>query len=163
MNRSASRVRLRRRFSKIAQFNIAVMLLAGLGTVAGEHFETSMAGGSQRLPHRTLLIDGRERGCISVATTSVAQERGLRGAALSAPPMAFLFMRPGRYGFWMAGVQLPISVAWVSGGRVIGAVSMAPESTAVYSSPVPIRLAVEFIAGRGLPPIGTRLSLGADC
>ncbi len=134
---------------------ISVMTLIGTSLVAGAQ--------TTGLHYQHLHIDGRFRGCIPVATSVEAQERGLRGVTASNARMAFLFAKPGLYGFWMEGVARPITIAWVSEGRVVGAVAMAPESTTVYSPPVPIRLAVEFMAGRGLPAIGSRLRLGATC
>lgn len=146
----------------VRSHKIASWLIGSLATLTGLLL-VGQATGAGTLPYRELLVDGRPMACAAVAATGVAQQEGLRGAPRTAPPMAFVFARAGRYGFWMHGVSQPITVAWVAKNRMIGAASMAPETDTVHAPPVPVRLAVEFIAGRGVPPIGSEVSLGTAC
>jgi uncharacterized membrane protein (UPF0127 family) len=65
---------------------------------------------------------------VEVAATPRERSRGLMGRTRLARGhgMAFLFPRRTRGGFWMRGTRIPLTAAFVDGGRIVAARSMTP-------------------------------------
>jgi uncharacterized protein len=63
-----------------------------------------------------------------VASTNAARARGLmfRHSLDEGAGMLFSFERPGRYGFWMKNVRIPLDIIWLDAkGRVVWVVERA--------------------------------------
>jgi len=87
-----------------------------------------------------------------IVSTPEARERGLSGRA-SIPSnygMLFVFDAPGRYGFWMHEMLVPIDIIWLDErGSVVGIESnLSPDTyPQTFAPPVPVRYALETRAG----------------
>ncbi len=58
---------------------------------------------------------------VEVAETNIERARGLSGRESLAPDagMLFIFDRPGRYSFWMKGMQFPLDFIYIRENRVV--------------------------------------------
>lgn len=86
---------------------------------------------------------------LPVARTAAQQARGLRRRARPGPGMLFVFPRPTRATFWMAGTRFPLTLAWIAHHRVIGTVTMPPCGRLpcpTWTAPVPVAAALELPA-----------------
>jgi hypothetical protein len=98
---------------------------------------------------------------VEVARTAAEQERGLMGRR-EVPPgtgMLFPFSPPVAQSFWMRDTLVPLDIAWIRGGRVVGTTRMAPcpdlgATCPTYPSPGPVDAALEVGAG-GLEGVRT--------
>ncbi|MGN6331030.1 MAG: DUF192 domain-containing protein [Motilibacteraceae bacterium] len=116
---------------------------------------------SSPLPSRqTLTIEGLPAPLrVETAWTAAEQERGLMGRR-EVPPgtgMLFPFSPPAAQTFWMRDTLVPLDIAWIRGGRVVGTTRMAPcpdlgPRCPTYPSPGPVDAALEVGAG-GLAPV----------
>lgn len=68
---------------------------------------------------------------VELATTPDQQRDGLSGrhTLLEGTGMLFQFDRPAPREVWMAGMELPIDVAWIAGGQVIAVDTLEPCTT----------------------------------
>ncbi len=92
-----------------------------------------------------------------VAHTSSERQRGLSFRDGLAPGTGMLFVYSGAdyRTFWMKDMRFCIDIVWIEGGQVVGAVQNACPSPAGtpdsqlprYTSPVPVRYALEVPAG----------------
>lgn len=65
---------------------------------------------------------------VEVADDPEERSTGLMGRD-EVPPgtgMLFVYPEPARRGFWMANVEVPLSIAWVLGDQVVGVAEMRP-------------------------------------
>lgn len=89
---------------------------------------------------------------IEVASTSVAQERGLGGRE-SIPDdygMLFVFPKDGLYGFWMKDMLVPIDIFWLDAqGQVVSISERVATSSYpnVFYPSVPARYVLETVSG----------------
>jgi uncharacterized protein len=87
-----------------------------------------------------------------VADTPQASERGLSGT-VSLPKdagMLFIFVVPGKYGFWMKDMNYPIDMVWIGADKkVLGiARDVKPESyPEVFYPPSPMSYVLELNSG----------------
>jgi len=104
---------------------------------------------------------------IEIADDPEERALGLGGRAeiLDDYGMLFVFEVPDTYGFWMADMQVPIDIIWLSDEGVIVGIesSVPPESfPETFQPSVPVRFVLETRAGlaaeRGWMP-GTLISL----
>lgn len=74
-----------------------------------------------------------------VADTDSKRGRGLSGTETLAPDeaMLFVFPEPSRTAFWMRGMNYPIDIVWVRGGRVLDIAVRAPPSLEKDESKIP--------------------------
>lgn len=66
---------------------------------------------------------------VEVADTVLKRAKGLSGREClkndekacpgSAEGMLFLFAKPGKYNFWMAGMKFPIDIVWINGNKIV--------------------------------------------
>ncbi len=112
---------------------------------------------------RRVALGGRA-GCLPVAFTLAAQERGLMGVKHVARPMVFAYSPPAMPAFWMKDTPAPLTGVWVSAShRVIGYWHGKPESTTLHPAPAPVSAVIEYRAGAAVPHLGASYALGARC
>ncbi len=117
------------------------------------------------LPERSLEIGGR-RVKVEVAATPEARTRGLQGRARLGENegMLFVFPEPTQGAFWMRGVPIPLSIAFINAdGYILSIQEMVPDGGEKrYRSPLPYRFALEmnrgWFAAAGVR-VGDRLNL----
>ncbi|OGE80290.1 MAG: hypothetical protein A2660_01140 [Candidatus Doudnabacteria bacterium RIFCSPHIGHO2_01_FULL_45_18] len=70
-------------------------------------------------PDATVIINSK-RVKVQIADTQAERDQGLSGRAGLAQNegMLFKFTRPGRYIFWMKGMQIPLDFIWIKGSQV---------------------------------------------
>lgn len=111
---------------------------------------------SSRLPStRSLTIEGLAAPLrVEVARTAAEQERGLMGrrSVPAGTGMLFPFASPAAQTFWMRDTLVPLDIAWIRDGRVVGTTRMAPcpdlgADCPTYPSPGPVDAALEVAAG----------------
>ena len=91
---------------------------------------------------------------VEVADDAAGRASGLMGRP-AVPPgtgMLFVYDDPVTNSFWMGNVEVPLSIAWVRDGRVVGVAEMTPcpaadLSCTPYSPGEPFDLAVETTGG----------------
>lgn len=91
---------------------------------------------------------------VEVADDSTSRWLGLKGRD-EVPPgtgMLFVYDEPVTNTFWMGGVEVPLSIAWVLGDRVVGVAEMQPcpaagDDCPAYSPGTPFDRAVETTGG----------------
>ncbi len=68
-----------------------------------------------------------------IADTEELQDKGLGGRASLGENdgMLFQFAAPGRYAFWMKGMNFPIDFIWIKDGKVVGITPNAPTEIGV--------------------------------
>jgi len=86
-----------------------------------------VAACSSPRPEATVEVGG-EAFAVELADTANEQKEGLAGREEipAGTGMLFLFAERAEHQMWMAGMQVPIDVAWIDGDRVIGIVTLDP-------------------------------------
>ncbi len=90
---------------------------------------------------------------VELATTSIEQARGLSGRASLAPDagMLFVFSSMTSPSFWMHGMEFPLDIIWISGGKIVGIAKNLPPATfgetTIYDPPQPVDRVLEINAG----------------
>lgn len=86
-----------------------------------------LAACSSPRPEATVEV-GREVFAIELADTANEQKEGLagRGEIPASTGMLFIFGERAEHQMWVAGMQVPIDVAWIDGDRVIGVATLDP-------------------------------------
>ena len=110
---------------------------------------------SSRTKSSTLSIDGRITYKIDIASTAMAQAKGLSGREMLADDAGMLFVfgsAAPRY-FWMHDMLIPLDVLWIRDGHIIGLQANIPHpaanngQTATFQSNDPADMALEINAG----------------
>jgi len=98
----------------------------GLAVLAAAVVLAAAACSSPR-PEVTVEVAG-EAFAVELADTASEQKEGLAGREeISAGTgMLFTFGERAEHQMWMAGMQVPIDVAWIDGDRVIGVATLDP-------------------------------------
>lgn len=96
----------------------------------------------------TVSLGGKEF-IVEVAKTADDRQRGLAGRT-SVPPgtgMLFPYESAAQRSFWMAGMEVPIDLAWIRGGQIVDVITLAPCGASTdcpsFSSPGPVDAVVE--------------------
>lgn len=107
--------------------------------------------------HAAVRLAGEEFS-LEVAATPASRAAGLAGRSQLAEDggMLFRFNAPGRYVFWMKGMQIPIDIIWIRDGVIRGIVAGAePPPTGAkdadiprFAAPEPIDAVIEIRGGR---------------
>ena len=89
---------------------------------------------------------------VRIADEPAERARGLMGVrSLAADEgMAFLYDEPVSNGFWMKDTEIPLSIAFIRGHRIVDTAEMIPctsDPCPMYRSAKPYTLAVEANAG----------------
>lgn len=87
---------------------------------------------------------------MDVATTMRQKAKGLAGRSDLADTqgMIFLFDQYGNYGFWMAGMKIPIDILWIKDDTVVGIEhNVSFQTTEQYYPPEPVNRVIELRAG----------------
>ncbi len=86
-----------------------------------------VAACSSPRPEVTVEVGG-EAFAVELADTASEQKEGLAGREEipAGTGMLFQFGERAEHQMWMAGMQVPIDVAWIDGDRVIGVVTLDP-------------------------------------
>jgi uncharacterized membrane protein (UPF0127 family) len=106
-------------------------------------------------PTAVVSIDGGHEFHVELATTPDQQRDGLSGrdALSQGTGMLFQFDRPAQHEVWMAGMKIPIDVAWISNGHVLAVDTLEPCTTndqaqcPRWTSPSPADALLEVPAG----------------
>ncbi len=90
-----------------------------------------------------------------IATTTVAQKRGLSGRLVipNNYAMLFVFPNPGVYGFWMKDMLVPIDIIWLSDNGTIISIEKSVQPNTyphVFYPQTPARYVLEAHAGFSL-------------
>ena len=61
------------------------------------------------------------RGEVEIADTILKRTKGLSGRESLAENqgMLFLFAKPSKYSFWMAGMNFPLDIIWINGNKIV--------------------------------------------
>lgn len=86
-----------------------------------------VAACSSPRPEVTVEVGG-EAFAVELADTASEQKEGLAGREEipAGTGMLFQFAERAEHQMWMAGMHVPIDVAWIDGDRVIGVVTLDP-------------------------------------
>ncbi len=87
---------------------------------------------------------------IEVASTWETQERGLgyRSDLCGDCGMLFVFATPGRYGFWMKGMEFPLDILWIRDSHVVSIEKNLPaDDRRTFTPPSPADQVLEINAG----------------
>jgi len=119
--------------------------------------------GFESLPRAVVRIDAAGSGTarvahleVVVADTPASRARGLQGVTDVPHDVGMLFVFPepegpaGRPGFWMLDTLVPLDIAFVEAGIVVGVASMTPcraRPCPVSHPGVPFDMALEVVAG----------------
>jgi uncharacterized membrane protein (UPF0127 family) len=130
----------------------ALALVVGCGATGSASFQW----------HEVAIAE--RNACLPVAVTLAAQERGLQGVKHVVHPMVFAYSSPATPSFWMNDAPAALTGVWVGrSGRVIGYWRGQPESTLLHPAPAPVRAVIEYPDGARMPPVGSRVRIGAPC
>lgn len=106
---------------------LGVLMMAAVLTA------TSCADGESVAPQPETATVTVTVGQAAPIVAEVADDPGERSLGLmgrdEVPPgtgMLFVYPEPARRGFWMADVEVPLSIAWILGDRVVGVAEMQP-------------------------------------
>jgi len=99
-----------------------------------------------------VVIDGRVTIDVEVARSPQAQAKGLAGRSSlkKGTGMVFPYDAPGRRGFWMKGMLIPIDIIWVRNGTIVAIDADLPPPSSDGALPVYSRsadLVLEVPAG----------------
>jgi len=99
-----------------------------------------------------VVIDGRVTIDVEVARSPQAQAKGLAGRASlkKGTGMVFPSDAPGRRGFWMKGMLIPIDIIWIKKGTIVAIDANLPPPSSDGALPVYSRsadLVLEVPAG----------------
>lgn len=118
----------------------------------------------------TVAVGPELRLVVEVARAEDELREGLAGRGeLSGDGMVFLFGERARREVWMAGMEIPLDVAWIVDGRVVAVRTLQPCAAADqaqcprWESPVPVDMLLEVSEGalQGVEP-GSVVSVGED-
>jgi uncharacterized protein len=92
---------------------------------------------------------------VEVADSAKEQSRGLMGRreVPDGTGMLFRFNEKGQRHFWMRDTLVPLDIAWIRDGTVVGVTSMTPcrerdaDACRRYPSPGPVEAALEAAPG----------------
>lgn len=149
---------------------VALGMAGCAGSAGAARPSPAAAGVTSPLPaQRSLTIEGLAAPLrVEVAGTAAEQEHGLMGRRVvpAGTGMLFPFSPPVAQSFWMRDTLVPLDIAWIRAGRVVGTTRMAPcpdlgPKCPVYPSPGPVDAALEVGAG-GLSSVrpGAAVRLG---
>ena len=123
------------------------------------------------MPTAVVSIGGGHEFHVELATTPDQQRDGLSGrnALSQGTGMLFQFDEPAQREVWMAGMKIPIDIAWISNGHVLAVDTLEPCTTddqaqcPIWTSPGPADALLEVPAG-SLDTItpGTAISTRVD-
>jgi len=112
-----------------------------------------LAACSAPRPEATVEVGG-EAFAVELADTANEQKEGLAGREEipAGTGMLFTFGQRAEHQMWMAGMQVPIDVAWIEDDRVIGVATLDPctevdQTTCPRSAPGPATALLEVPAG----------------
>jgi uncharacterized membrane protein (UPF0127 family) len=118
-------------------------------------------------PTATVAIVGGPTFGVEVVDTPIEREQGLSGRAELAAGTGMLFVydeaQPRR--FWMADMLIPIDLAWIRDGRIIGVETLQPcpsrEQCPLQPSPGPVDHVLEVPASAlAQIPTGAEVMIG---
>lgn len=125
----------------------------------------ALTGACADHPHHEVVTVGTLRFDVEIADTPDAQERGLGGRSDIPAGTGMLFPfkgKPRQQEVWMAGMKVPIDVAWIRRDKVTGVRTLPPcrkahqSSCPRWRSPGPADRLLEVRAGLlESTPIGT--------
>ena len=74
------------------------------------------------------VVIGTSEFKVEIANTPLLRSQGLSGRDFLDPSegMLFIFESPGKHGFWMKDMKIPIDIIWIQGDRIVGYVKNAP-------------------------------------
>lgn len=108
------------------------------------------------VPEKSMHIGSRDLSVL-VVENPLAAAQGLAGRErlVDNQGMAFRFVKPGMYSFWMKGMLIPLDFVWISGDTVIGFTENVPAPSratpdsmlAVLAPPAPADVVLEVPAG----------------
>lgn len=113
------------KYSTIFLATLILVLIAGLLLLKGKrlYYETAEI---EILDAETQTV--KFRGEVEISDTALKRTRGLSGRKCLksnegacpglAEGMLFLFEKPGKYSFWMAGMNFPLDIVWLSGDKI---------------------------------------------
>ena len=91
---------------------------------------------------------------VEIADDAVSRARGLSGRADLEKGRGMLFIFPDAriQHFWMKGMNFPIDIIWIRGGKIAGAEEGVHPSSGlatppIYQSPLPVEMVLEVAAG----------------
>ena len=129
----------------------AVLAVAGCSTApdpAGAAVGTENSGGP------VVTVGAADPITVEVADDPQERRRGLmgRGEVPAGTGMLFVYESPVLGAFWMGNVEVPLSIAWVADGVVVGVAEMQPcpaadDTCPRYAPDVAYDLAVETTGG----------------
>ncbi len=115
--------------------------------------------GLETLERAVVRVEGEAgtlRFAVLVADTDTARSRGLQGVARIPDGVGMLFVFPdepgpgGRPGFWMLDTVVPLDIAFVDAGTIVGVATMTPcaaRPCPITHPGVPYDMALETAAG----------------
>ena len=103
----------------------------------------------------TVLIGPDLRFTVEVADSEAARQLGLSGRAdlPAGTGMLFRYDESARRSYWMAGMLVPIDLAWIDDGEVLGTQTLPPcvnpaaDACPTFASPGPVDTVLEAPAG----------------
>ena len=95
------------------------------------------------------------RGKVEVADTMLKKAKGLSGREMlkENSGMLFVFEKPGKPTFWMAGMNFPLDIIWINGNKIVDISKniQPPKNTgglpAIFSPSTGINKVLELSAG----------------
>lgn len=88
---------------------------------------------------RVIVTIGSDSFVARVADTEYKRSRGLSGTTTLASDeaMLFVFSEPQRTAFWMRGMNYPIDIIWIHGGRIIDMATRVPPTLETDETKIP--------------------------
>jgi uncharacterized membrane protein (UPF0127 family) len=131
---------------------LPAVLVCALACSHGAGVAPARTGGAAATPQVTVHIGGVAALRVEVAASPAERGRGLMHRARVAPGTGMLFVFPDvtTSRFYMLNTLVPLSIAFVRGGRVVSVAEMAPcraEPCRLYPAAGPYTLAVEAPEG----------------
>ncbi len=58
---------------------------------------------------------------VEISDTALKRAKGLSGRKILKEDngMLFVFTKPGKYSFWMAGMNFPLDIIWINGNKIV--------------------------------------------
>lgn len=145
----------RRRAWGLAALLVAAAACGGGEEAGGTSAGAPSAGSAPAPPARTTVtIDGVPPVVAEVADDPDERRRGLMGRedVPDGTGMLFLFEEAAPRSFWMKDTLVPLDIAWIRDGHVVGVTTMPPCGSGTpqcpsYPSPGPVDAALEVPAG----------------
>ena len=135
------------RFFRYSTRNLFLGVMLGLVVLAGIFF---WSHDSIWLRSQPAFRIGTHEFRIEVASTWEAQERGLgyRPDLCGDCGMLFVFATPGRYGFWMKGMEFPLDILWIRDSRIVSIEkNLSADDRRTLTPPSPADQVLEINAG----------------